>query len=105
MLKLKLASAILAATFVSAGSVYAFGVIPSEGDSGGLSIRPLPQDTHATPPVGFPTGVSEIGNVSEEWRTDKTNPGFRDRMSRVPASGEYVLFPYLPDGAQLPPGN
>lgn len=99
MLKLKLASALLAATFVSAGSVYAAGVIPSEGDSGGLSIRPLPQDTRATPPVGFPTGVSEIGNMSQEQQTEKAMPGI------VAAGGHSLDFGSFPDGTRSGPAG
>lgn len=105
MLKLKIASTILAALCMSAVTAGAAGVFPSQGDDGGLSNRDLPKNT-AVAPVGFPTGGKAIGNVTEEWRTDKTIPGVRDRMSRDPASGVYVPFPYLPDGGrQLPPGN
>ena len=73
-------------------------------DSGELSADLLPANTHATAPVNFPTGRSEIGNPSMQWRTDKTIPG----GDRDLITGERFdnTFPYLPDmGRRLPPGE
>ena len=55
MLKLKLTSAMIAALFLSANTVYAAGGAVALTDSSGLSADLLPANTHATAPVGFPS--------------------------------------------------